>query len=95
MGQPDSKNIQQKDSAIETPVQRDPNKIYPYAIFLNKSAPTTEAANYYAQDFAKSVNIILEREDIFRLGDISIGMLVQITPMKAAELKRDPRVRLI
>jgi hypothetical protein len=93
--QPSNLNTQENDPALETPVERDPDKIYPYAIFLKKSAPTTKAANQDAHEFAESVGINLVTENIFRMGDRGINLLIKITPKKAAELEKDPRVLLI
>jgi hypothetical protein len=90
--QPSDLDTQQKHFALEIPVGQDPDKIYTYAIFLKKSVPTVEAANQYAQGFARSVGIDLVTENIFRMGNQGINLLVKVTPTKAAELKRDPRV---
>jgi hypothetical protein len=90
---PSSLDVQQKDPPFVQPADRDPNKAYPYVIFLKMSAPTTEAANQDAQDFAKSVGINLVKENVFRMSDSSVNLFVDITPKQAAELERDPRVR--
>jgi len=83
----------QGDSAAETPPPLDPNKIYAYAVFLKKVAATTAEAKTDGGQFARDVGIEVAPNDIFQMGSTGVTFLTHITPTKAAELEKDPRVQ--